>query len=156
MRNEQSKGSSEIEIFTKFVVKGDLPYDLDTVEKCSPPEPDIICTHQVAGVVAFELVEICDPKLAEFNATIEVGGVYYMRLADPTIRIIEKKLSRTYETRYPIELLCYTEGRVGTPASIIAERIFASIQSHTHPFRRIWLFSHGVANEAWSKAGMSL
>ncbi|QOJ19328.1 MAG: hypothetical protein HRU77_00600 [Gammaproteobacteria bacterium] len=151
MRNEQSKGSCEIEIFSKFVIEGNFPYDLGTVEKCSPPEPDIICTHQVAGIVAFELVEICDPKLAEFNATIEVGGVYYMRIADPTTKIIKKKLSRTYETRYPIELLCYTEGRVGTPASIIAKTIFASIQSHAHPFHRVWFFSGGVASEVWSR-----
>jgi len=150
MRNEQSKGSCEIDIFSKFVMKGNFLYDLDTVEKRSPPEPDIICTHQVSGVVAFELVEICDSKLAEFNATVEVGGVYYMRIADPTTKIVEKKLSRTYETRYPIELLCYTEGRVGTPASTIAKTIFARIQSHAHPFRRVWLFSYGVASEVWS------
>lgn len=150
MRTEKSKGSIEIEFFSEFVTASNLPYDLSTVEKRSPPEPDIICAHQTDGLVAFELVEICDPNLAEFNANVTVGGAHYMRTADPTPKIIKKKLSRKYKTTYPIELLCYTAGRVVTPARIITLTILPQLQSLSHPFRRVWLLSRGEVCEVWS------
>lgn len=150
MRSEQSKGINEIALFSAFVTAADLPYDLSTVEKRVPPQPDIVCAHQSEGLIAFELVEICDPTLARFNATVKEGGTYYMRTADPCVPIIRKKLSREYETTYPIELLCYTAGRVVTPANVIIPKIRPYLRSHRHVFRRAWLLSRGKAYEVWS------
>ncbi len=150
MRTEQSKGTSEIIIFSAFVNGANLPYDLGTVEKRVPPKPDILCQHQTDGLVAFELVEICDAKLAQFNATVKEGGTYYIRTADPSAQIIRKKLRRKYETTYPIELLCYTAGRVVTPANVIIPTIRPYLRSVRHVFRRAWLLSQGKVYEVWN------
>ena len=76
MRSEHTKGKNEIEVFRAFVSAGNLPYDLSAVEKRVPPQADIVCVHEFDGPIAFELVEICDPRLAEFNATVKDGGAY--------------------------------------------------------------------------------
>jgi hypothetical protein len=152
MRGEQTKGVAEVDIFRAFVRAAQLPYIVKTAEKRSPPEPDVLCQHETEGFVAFELVEICDPNLAQFIATVEDGGAYYMRTADPSPQIIKKKLKRKYETSHPVELLCYTAGRVVTPPSVMVPRLRPYIRSARHAFRRAWLFSRGVAHEIWSAA----
>lgn len=149
MRTEHAKGSHEVDVFAAFVKAATLPYDLASIEKRLPPEPDILaCSDE--GMVAFELVEICDQNIARFNATVRKGGVYYMRTADPTPQIIEKKLRCKYKTEYPIELLCYTAGRVVTPPNVIIPRLRPYLRSVSHMFRRAWLFSQKRAFEVWN------
>lgn len=150
MTTEETKGNREMEIFVRFVDISKLPIDLATVEKREPPEPDILCTHRDEGRLAFELVEICDPNLAEFMATVSQGGAYYMRTADPSAKIIRKKLRRKYQTACPIELLCYTDGRAITPANVILPRIRPYLTSWKNTFRRAWLLSRGHAYHVWS------
>jgi hypothetical protein len=150
MRTEHIKGAREIEIFSRFVPASKLPFDLNTIEKRQPPEPDILCTHLDDGAVAFELVEICDPNLAEFMSTVTEGGVFYMRTVDPSAQIVRKKLRREYETDYPVELLCYTNGRVITPADVILPTIRPYLASWRSTFRRAWLLSRGVVHHVWS------
>lgn len=150
MATEQTKGNREIEIFSRFVSTSKLPIDPATIEKREPPEPDILCTHLDEGPLAFELVEICDPNLAEFMATVTEGGAYYMRTADPSAQIIRKKLRRKYQTDYPIELLCYTDGRVITPADVILPTIRPYLASWKSIFRRAWLLSRGDVHHVWS------
>ncbi len=70
--------------FLCFLAESKLPIEPSSVEKCLPPEPDILCHHKVEGAVAFELVEICDPILAEFMSTVTEGGVTYIRTSDPS------------------------------------------------------------------------
>ena len=150
MATEQTKGNREIEIFSQFVSTSKLPIDPATIEKGEPPEPDILCTQLDEGPLAFELVEICDPNLAEFMATVTEGGVYYMRTGDPSAQIIRKKLRKKYHTDYPIELLCYTEGRVITPPDVILPTIRPYLVSWKSTFRRAWLLSRGDVYQVWS------
>jgi hypothetical protein len=152
MGTEHTKGAREIEIFSRFISASKLPIDLGTIEKREPPQPDILCTHLDDGPVAFELVEICDHNLAEFMSTVSEGGAYYMRTSDPSSQIVRKKLRRRYQTDYPIELLCYTDGRVITPANVILPTIRQYMASWRGPFRRIWLLSRGDVHYVWSAA----
>lgn len=149
MDTEDTKGIREIEVFTRFAKAATQPIDLGTIEKRKPPQPDILCTHRDDGPVAFELAEMCDTHLAEFFSTVKDGGAYYMRTADPIAKIIQKKLRRKYHTKYPIELLCYTDGRVGTPVSVILPTIRLQLVSRRGPFRRAWLLSRGVVHHVW-------
>ena len=64
MTSELTKGEMEVGVFLRFLEASHLPIDRNSVEKRSPPEPDILCTHQSEGAVAFELVELCDSRLA--------------------------------------------------------------------------------------------
>jgi hypothetical protein len=151
MQNEQIKGEREVRIFREFLATSQLPIDPYSVQKRSPPEPDILCTHAQEGLIAFELVEICDPNLASLKAMGEEADGVYVRTADPSRQIISRKLRRRYETQHPIELLCYTRGRVVTPPSTIIPTILPYLNSWRHTFRKVWLFSGGKVHHIWSE-----
>lgn len=55
----------ELRIFSAFVNAAQLPVDNASVEKRKLPEPDIRCILSGEGPVAFELVELVDPDVAE-------------------------------------------------------------------------------------------
>ena len=58
------KELNNIRIFERFVALTDSMGLWSWVENRAPPEPDILCSHIADGVVAFELVEMCDPLIA--------------------------------------------------------------------------------------------
>ena len=147
MRSERDKGDDEIDAFLRFVKAANLSIDVSTIEKRNPPEPDLRCVHEVDGAIAFELVELCDPKMAKAQA--ELSGAY-IRTSDPSTGIIAKKLSRKYKTNLPIELLCYTNGRIVTPDSHILLRVRPYLRSWRHVFRRAWLMGRKGTYEIWS------
>jgi hypothetical protein len=146
MASEYAKGETEVAVFMRFLEASQLPIDRNSVEKRSPPEPDILCTHQLEGAVAFELVEMCDPRFAKSIAKASDG---YLRTSDPSVNIISKKLRKKYETDAPIELLCYTAGRIVTPDNIILPRIKPYLRSWRHTFRRAWLLGHKGFYVVW-------
>lgn len=150
MALEHTKSNREIEAFRRFISASRIRIDPATIEKREPPEPDILCTHLEEGPLAFELVEICDSNLAEFMATVTEGGAYYMRTTDPSAKIIRKKLRRRYQTDYLVELLCYTDGRVITPANVILPTIRPYLASWKSIFRRAWLLNRGEVYQVWS------
>lgn len=151
MSNEHDKAVAELAVFANFVRIAALPIAVATVEKRAPPEPDLLCTHSTDGKLAFELVEICDSNLARAlsNPRPNAGGVQYLRTSDPSWDIVRKKLSRVYETDLPIELLCYTAGRVITPSDVILPTITPLLRSFRHTFRRAWLFSKDQVFKVW-------
>jgi hypothetical protein len=137
MPSEDTKGIRELEIFQDFVKRSALRIDPDSVEKRKPPEPDILCKHFDEGIIAFELVELCDPALAaRLNDTsLELEFVY---TSDPSLNIIRRKRTRSYQTEYPIELLCYTDGRIVTPDDVIIPTIRPYFECNPGEFRRVW------------------
>ena len=150
MPSEQQKGELELQIFRRFLAVASLPYDAKTAKKRNPPEPDILCAHVKEGPVAFELVEICDPNFAQSVFLAPKGGPTYLRTTDPTQHVLRKKIRRKYQTDYPIELLCYTQGRVITPINVIVPRMRAVLHSSRTPFRCAWLFSRNQVQQVWS------
>ncbi len=56
--------SREIIIFSRFAPVCGLRIRPDSIKRCQPPEPDILCTIEGEGPVAFEMVEIIDEDLA--------------------------------------------------------------------------------------------
>ena len=136
MASELAKGETEVAVFLRFLEASHLPIDRISVEKRSFPELDILCTHQSEGAVAFELVEMCDSRLASSIAKASYG---YLRTSDPSANIISKKLRKKYETDVPIELLCYTAGQIITPDNVILPAIKPYSRTWRHTFRRAWL-----------------
>jgi hypothetical protein len=122
MKADQIKASREMEVFLEFLQKSGLPINRDSVENRKPPEPDILCRHNEQGLMAFELVELCESEIAKTisESTRSVGiNAVFMWNADPTEGIIRKKLEKKYETEHPIELLCYTAAHLVTPDDVI-------------------------------------
>lgn len=119
MSTEHEKSVRELEIFALFALLAPIEIVPDSAIKRTPPEPDLLCRTLDGETVAFELVELCDPQLAQAFTYPMASGNDYIRTSDPSGFIIQKKLTRNYITEHPVELLCYTDGRIGTPADII-------------------------------------
>ena len=147
MASEKIKGETEVAVFLRFLVASQLSIDPTSVEKRSPPEPDILCIHQSEGKIAFELVEMCDPSLAKSIAAAKDGPI---RTFDPAASIISKKLRKSYTADAPIELLCYTAGRIVTPDNVILPTIKPYLRSWRHTFRRAWLLGRKGIYVVWS------
>jgi hypothetical protein len=64
MAYDDQHSSREMIIFSRFAAVSGLPIRPGSIEKCQPPEPDILCTIEDEGPVAFEMVEIIDENLA--------------------------------------------------------------------------------------------
>jgi len=151
MASERTKGDREVKIFAEFVNASGLPIDLESIEKRLPPEPDIRCIHRDDGLITFELVELCDPTLAEIFAMPAEKVPPYVRTADPSASIVRKKLRREYLTELSINLLMHTDGRIITPADVILPTVRPYLGSWRNVFRRAWLFDRGEVHPAWEQ-----
>ena len=141
MRDDEKKAAREMQVFEDFVNRSGLPIDHQSIRKCDPPEPDILC--KVSGeYVAFELAEVCSPEIPRAISHIPPtgGASNFIRSSDPVPEIARKKIkkSKNYRTDYPIELLFYTAGRVVQPAEMSIVSIQDSFSSDAGRFRRVW------------------
>ena len=154
MSSEVQKAETELKVFANFLKLARLPISPESVEKRLPPEPDLLCSHDEEGEVAFELVELCDPNLARALASKRpnADGVEYIRTSDYSGTIVSKKLKRKYISPYPVELLCYTDSRIITPPDVILEILGPLLSSYRHTFTRAWLLSEGEVHRLWGEA----
>jgi len=65
MTDRERHGSRERKFFIRFAEVCGLAVQPDSIEKRKPPEPDILCKIKGEGSVAFEMVELIDPDLAQ-------------------------------------------------------------------------------------------
>ena len=151
MGNDSQKEAMEKSIFFQFINEAKLPIVPDSIENRKPPEPDILCSYTTGEIVAFELVEICDPNLASATPKkVEAaGGALYIQTEDPTGAIISKKLTRSYQTERTIELLCYTNGRVISPDDMLIPKITGLLSNFRSTFARAWLFGEKGVYKLW-------
>ena len=148
MSDDEKKAARELQVFEEFINRSGLPIDRQSIRKCDPPEPDILC--KVSGeYVAFELAEVCSPEIPrEISHIPPTGGVSNaIWTGNPVSEIARKKIkkSKNYRTNYPIELLFYTAGRVVQPAEMSIASIQASFSSDAGRFRKVWFM--GEPNE---------
>ena len=147
MRDDEKKAAREMRVFEDFINRSGLLIDWQSISKCDPPEPDILC--MVSGeYVAFELAEVCSPEIPrEISSVPQTGGVSkFIRSSNPVSEIARKKIkkSKNYRTDYPIELLFYTSGRVVQPAEMSIASIRDAFSSDAGRFRRVWFMGeHG-------------
>src|ERR1700691_6075469 len=111
MNAEEEKAARERLVFQAFIKASGLPISPESVESRKPPEPDILCVHEGDGKLAFELVEICAEDIARKLSAIGKEKFGFLRSADPSRDVLQKKLKKNYRTEYPVDLLCYTSGR---------------------------------------------
>lgn len=72
MNHDLAKKSYEMGIFTQFVEASGLQsvLDLNSIESCDPPQPDISCKRIDNKILYFELVEIGDGRIAQNLASV--------------------------------------------------------------------------------------
>lgn len=103
------------------------------------PEPDLLCKHVTDGLIAFEVVGLTDPKIAQLQAAGAKAYKGSFSTSDPSESIIRKKLQRKYRTAVGrIELLAYTDGQIITPDDVIVSTIAPLFDAVPHEFQRIW------------------
>jgi len=152
MGTEQRKGEVELAVFREFADRCPLTIDLQSIQKRSgESEPDILCQLSSGEVVAFELVEICDSTIASTLSRIQPDSPPSFWSADPTAAIVRKKLHKSYHTAHPVELLCYSNGRVITPDDGIREHLSRWADAIDGPFRRLWLLGEQVVYQVWDR-----
>jgi hypothetical protein len=139
---EAAKAERERRVFQAFIQKETaLEISPQTIESRRPPEPDILCCTRGGEFMAFELAEICDSEIARRIPPKDAKEPVFIRGSDPTFRILEAKLRKTYTTACPIDLLCYNAGRVISPDDVILNGISRAIGTNHGQFRRIWLLA---------------
>jgi hypothetical protein len=138
MNGAAEKAERERRVFQTFITTGKLPIAPETVESRPPPEPDILRLHAEEGHIAFELVEICEERLARKLSAIDKEEFGFVRSQDPTRLVLRKKLRKNYRTGHPIELLCYVDRSLSADSQILAT-IRPMIDMNNGQFRRIWL-----------------
>lgn len=108
MTDSRGKSDRELRIFREFMQLSDLPIEPDSVRKCDPPLPDILCNIYEEGIVYFELVEICDESLAAViskQSRVTNPEPEFVMLGDPIPRICKQKRSKSYQADGPIEII---------------------------------------------------
>jgi len=145
MSHSKLKAKKEREIFGKFLNARGLRWDESLIENRVPPEPDILYSSAPDEKVAFELTEMCSEEIAEaISKDLRSRDCTYVRTSDPSVRILTDKLSKTYASKYPIELLCYTNGRTVSPDSFVIEGVRHFLRLDKGQFRRVWFWGKEV------------
>ena len=153
MGTEQQKAVVELAVFREFISKAGIDIDIDpgSVSKHgAQSEPDIFCTLVSGEQVTYELVEICSPDIAATFSMLRNGGAGSLTTSDPTEKALRQKLHKTYRTTLPIELICYTNGRVVTPDDQIFSKAQLWANAIDGPFRKVWLLGEKDVYEVWS------
>jgi len=68
---------------------------------------------------------------------------------DPSARIVRNKLSCTYNTAHPIELLVYADGPIITPDDVIISTIRPIFESVDGPYQRAWFMGEHYTCLIW-------
>jgi hypothetical protein len=146
-----SKEAREREAFEQFSRRLGNREAWLSIQSRPTPEPDLLCEHQTDGFVAFELVAITDPQLAELSALGPDANRTSLWTEDPTEMILRKKLSRSYRTSHSIELLVYTDSLVISTDDMIVPAIQLIADAGSHPFKRIWFMGEETTKCIWPK-----
>lgn len=147
------KQCNEQAAFARFIARLGTNSDWTEVSSRPEPEPDLLCTHVTDGPIAFELVSLTDPSIAQIQAAGARARTAALSTTDPSERIIRSKLHKTYKTGAPyIELLVYTDGQIITPDDAIVPTMLPWFDAVRHPFRRIWFMGEFETRCLWNAA----
>jgi hypothetical protein len=140
--SEARHGENEIRAFRIFANAANLTIIPASIEKRRPPEPDILCCLTNGSKVAFELVEIVDPKNAAFLGT----APRLAALIEKAYQDMPQILRQRFDTRFENSPLSF-EFRIGASRNLIEAglpAIMAEIANQSSNDDREWVFSSPV------------
>ncbi len=134
---DEKKAEFERESFKQFASKNGWPSDESLIESREPPEPDIVY-HSPCGKIAFELSEYCDPDIAQQFA--DQTSQDFKWVGGPTVKSLKKKLTRSYQSKFPMELLIYWSGQVVETDDMAVPKLKQLFDNKLtgNKFRRVW------------------
>jgi len=146
-----SKQENEQAAFARFARSMEMESVWLSVSSRPEPEPDLLCVHASDGAIAFELVSLTDPTIAQVQAAGPRARQDAFSTSDPSERIIRNKLRKKYTTTAKrIELLVYTDGQILTPDDVIIPTIFPWLDAATHPFSCVWFMGERTTCRLWN------
>lgn len=151
MSMQTEKQLNEQQAFARFVGRLGTAQHWESVSSRPEPEPDLLCIHAEYGAIAFELVSLTDSNIARIQAAGAKAWDETFSTADPSERIIRKKLGRAYKTSSQhIELLIYTDGQIITPDDVIIPTVRPLLEEIKHPFKYVWFMGERETCCLWS------
>ncbi len=145
------KQQNEQAAFARFVGRLGTQNVWASISSRPEPEPDLLCIHETDGPIAFELVSLTDPVLAEVQAAGAKAFQNAFSTSDPSERIVRNKLHKTYSTNaHHIELLIYTDGQIITPDDAVIPTILPWFDAVSHPFKRVWFMGEFETRCLWN------
>lgn len=153
MNTETQKSIAEKLALEKLIDAMNLPIEKNSIEKQPAGQPDLICRDWEGNYREFEIVRLIDEKISRAQSA-GLNAKLYIRTADPTTAILNKKLSRNYQIKYSVDLLIYTDGRIVTPDSTIIPTISFLLTSKTHIFKNIWFMGNKQIVRLWPSSSL--
>ena len=140
MSKEQQKADYERRVFEGFRVRSGLKIDQDSVENRPPPQPDILCKVEGKGHVAFELKRISAEDITRaVSSSLKTGAssTPAIRTYNPIDYIAKKARAEKKSSKFPMELVFYSELVVATPCMII-RKIQMYFDNDLHKYQAVW------------------
>lgn len=150
MSKHAAKQERELAIFKRFIAATNFPVTTDSIQNCEVPKPDIRCEVAGEGPVWFEIAETCSQDVARAFNTPPEDGVFVGWVGENTEETVAKKVSKSYESDGPIELLMYDDGRTPKTDQMLIDSIDYVLKSGTGAFRRVWFFGKSGVHQVWS------
>ena len=145
------KQKNEQAMFAKFSRRMGTESVWIDVSSQPESEPDLLCTHAIEGIIAFELVSLTDFTIAQVQAAGPKARQDAYWTGDPSEAIIRKKLNKKYQTNARhIELLIYTDGQIITTDDVIMPAILPLFDAIAHPFKRVWFMGEQATCCLWN------
>jgi hypothetical protein len=150
------KQQNEYGAFARFVGRLGTQDEWMSISSRPVPEPDLLCIHVTDGQIAFELVSLTDPAIAEVQAAGANAFQNAFCTSDPSERIVRNKLHKTYSTNARhIELLIYTDGQIITPDDVVVPTVLPWFDTISHPFKRVWFMGESETRCLWNASPLS-
>ena len=145
------KQQNEQATFVQFVKRLGTQHEWASISSQPEPEPDLLCIQVTDGPIAYELVSLTDPVIAEVLAAGAKAIQNAFSTFDPAERIVRNKLHKTYRTKaHHIELLIYTDGRIITPDDVVIPTVLPWFDVISHPFKRVWFMGEFETRCLWN------
>jgi hypothetical protein len=140
---EGRHGEKEIRVFRTFATEANLGIIPASIEKRHPPEPDILCRLTDGSKLAFELVEIVDPK----NAAFLGSAPRLAALIEKAYQDMPHNLRLRFDSKFVNSTLSF-EFQMGASRNLIEARlpsIMAELANQPSGNDREWVFSSRVS-----------
>ena len=144
------KQSRELSAFRQFIERAGLEFDASSAVNRDPPEPDILCADKRRTPHAFELVELCDPDVAEHYGQRSLPSASAMFVGGPDISKVRRKLTNKYVTDAPCHLLCYSDGRTSLPDDLLIAELREIDFSSQSTFSTVWFMGDKQVQKLFS------
>ena len=131
MTSADDKKKRELAAFHKFIQLSGLSVILDSIENGDPDkhEPDILCEIEGEGPMAFELTEFAGiAKEIDRLLKCQEDAVGNFIWAGEVMHILGNKFTKRYERSRPIDLICYTDGRIFLPPDVLIPQMHGYLE----------------------------